>query len=318
MSSPLVRVIGLLELLEAGGTRTVGDLAARLGVDERTVRRYADHLVDVGVPVESVRGRYGGYRLAPGHRMPPLMLNDEEALAVMLALVGTADRDPAGQWGAARQTATAKIRRVLPHALTKRLDAVLATTERLGPPPAESREAEQVMLFARAALHRRPVAFCYLDRGGRESQRMVHPYGIVARARRWYLTGADAATGEVRAFRLDRIAEPTEQPGSFEVPKDFDAAGVVRRGVFAPRGGRRVSVRVRAGADEVRRRLPADLVEVEQVDDHWSRLVLYAERLDWVPSLLVGLGRPFVIEEPPELNHEVRALARRLTAYAAE
>src|SRR4051812_14127023 len=87
MSRPTARVLTLLELLQSGGTRTVGELADRLDVDERTVRRYVDHLIDLDVPVESVRGRYGGYRLAAGYRMPPLMLSDDEALAVMLGLV---------------------------------------------------------------------------------------------------------------------------------------------------------------------------------------------------------------------------------------
>ena len=87
MARPAARVLTLLELLQSGGVRTVAELAGRLGVDGRTVRRYVDHLIDLEVPVESVRGRYGGYRLAPGYRMPPLMLSDEEALAVLLGLV---------------------------------------------------------------------------------------------------------------------------------------------------------------------------------------------------------------------------------------
>src|SRR5712671_7007693 len=89
MARPAARVLTLLELLQSGGVRTVTELADRLGVDGRTVRRYVDHLLDLDVPVESVRGRYGGYRLASRYRMPPLMLNDEEALAVLLGLVGT-------------------------------------------------------------------------------------------------------------------------------------------------------------------------------------------------------------------------------------
>src|ERR1700730_15829699 len=87
MTRPTARVMALLELLQSGGVRTVAELAERLGVDERTVRRYVDHLIDLDVPVESVRGRYGGYRLGSGYRMPPLMLSDDEALAVMLGLV---------------------------------------------------------------------------------------------------------------------------------------------------------------------------------------------------------------------------------------
>src|SRR5580698_707092 len=89
MARPAARVLTLLELLQSGGVRTMAELADRLGVEGRTVRRYVDHLIDLGVPVESVRGRYGGYRLAPGYRMPPLMLSDDEALAVMLGLIAS-------------------------------------------------------------------------------------------------------------------------------------------------------------------------------------------------------------------------------------
>src|SRR5690349_22105879 len=129
MPRPTGRVLTLLELLQSGGTRTVAELADRLGVDGRTVRRYVDQLIDLDVPVESVRGRYGGYRLAPGYRLPPLMLSDDEALAVLLGLVAgrrtglMTDRTDSGA-GTASETAAAKIRRVLPQRLAGRLDAV--------------------------------------------------------------------------------------------------------------------------------------------------------------------------------------------------
>ena len=104
MTTSTTRVLALLEILQGGGTRTVADLAARLGVDERTVRRYAGHLLELGVPVESLRGRYGGYRLAPGHRMPPLMLTDEEALAVLLGLLVAQRTGPVTASGAASRS----------------------------------------------------------------------------------------------------------------------------------------------------------------------------------------------------------------------
>ena len=127
MARPTARVLSLLELLQSGGVRTVAELAGRLGVDERTIRRYADHLLDLDVPVESVRGRYGGYRLAPGYRMPPLMLSDDEALAVMLGLIAGRRIGLVTATGTASETAAAKIRRVLPGRLARRLDAVLGS-----------------------------------------------------------------------------------------------------------------------------------------------------------------------------------------------
>src|SRR5207302_2145535 len=120
MARPTGRVLTLLELLQSGGTRTMAELADRLGVGERTVRRYVDHLLDLDVPVESVRGRYGGYRLAPGYRMPPLMLADDEAVAVLLGLVGRRRATLQAGTALARASAAAKGRRGLPRALAAR------------------------------------------------------------------------------------------------------------------------------------------------------------------------------------------------------
>ena len=133
MARPTSRVLALLELLQSGGTRSVAELAARLGVDERTVRRYVGHLLDMDVPVESVRGRYGGYRLAAGYRMPPLMLGDDEALAVLLGLIAGRRAGLLIESATASETAAAKIRRMLPERLTHRLDALLAQVAFTGP-----------------------------------------------------------------------------------------------------------------------------------------------------------------------------------------
>src|SRR4051812_28594033 len=134
MTRPAARVLTLLELLQSGGVRTMAELAGRLGVDGRTVRRYVGHLIDLDVPVESVRGRYGGYRLAPGYRMPPLMLTDEEALAVLLGLVAGRRAGLMTAAGTASETAAAKIRRVLPQRLAGKLEAVLGALSFTAPP----------------------------------------------------------------------------------------------------------------------------------------------------------------------------------------
>ena len=125
MAKPLARVLALLDILQTGGTRTLRELSGRLGVDERTVRRYVDHLLDLDVPVESARGRYGGYRLAPGYRMPPLMLTDDEAVAVLVGLAGARRATLQPDTAVAVESATAKVRRVLPRALAARLDALV-------------------------------------------------------------------------------------------------------------------------------------------------------------------------------------------------
>jgi predicted DNA-binding transcriptional regulator YafY len=319
MTRPTARVLALLETLQSGGTRTVADLAARLEVDERTVRRYIEHLRDLEIPVRSVRGRYGGYRLAPGFRMPPLMLTDEEALAVLLGLIAGRRSGLAAASAAAADSAAAKLRRVLPETLGRRLDALLQTADFTAPErPGVPAEARVLLLLAEAARHRQPVAFTYADRNGRPSERVVHPYGIVAHSGRWYVTGADSSRGELRTFRLDRIADPAVRSGTFEVPDDFDPAAHVVSGLARAPWAHSVSLRIQGTVSHIRTRLPAGIATTEElpVDPPWAHVRLRAQRLDWIPPVLASLDRPFVIEHPAALRDLVRALAGRLGEYA--
>jgi predicted DNA-binding transcriptional regulator YafY len=307
MTRPTARVLALLEILQGGGTHTAAGLAERLGVDERTARRYVQHLVDLEVPIESVRGRYGGFRLVPGFRMPPLMLTDEEALAVLLGLLRAAHP--------AAEPAAAKVRRVLPKALGARFDALLETAEFTLPPAAEATPGAAVMLrVAEATRERRPILIGYLDRAGRRSDRTVHPYGLVAHHGRWYLTGADSASGEVRTFRLDRVTRVRVAEGAFAPPEDFDPARAVLASLAETPWRHRVVVRVRGAVADVRARLPRGLATVEAGEDGWALVRLRAERLDWLPGLLAGLGLPFVVAEPAELRAAVRTWAEGIAA----
>lgn len=328
MTRPTARVLALLEILQAGGTRTAVDLAERLGVDERTVRRYVAHLVDLGVPVESVRGRYGGIHLVPGYRMPPLMLTDDEALAVVLGLVGSRRSGSAGTGGVpgastvALESATAKVLRVLPKTLAHRLDALLTGLRFTAPTgdPATV-QADHLLVVAEAARDRRPVALDYTDSQGHRSSRTVHPYGIVAHAGRWYVTAADPAAPGVRTFRVDRIEALSTLPGSFEVPEGFDPAGALLQAVAGAPRRHAVRLRVQAPVDAVRGMFPAGIATLDDTDDTddtgWTRVVIQVERLDWVPTVLAGVPVPFVVDGPEELRPMVRALAARLTAAAA-
>src|SRR5580692_4107997 len=168
MARPTTHVLTLLELLQSGGIRTVAELADRLGVDGRTVRRYVDHLIDLDVPVESVRGRYGGYRLASGYRMPPLMLSDDEALAVLLGLVAGRRTGLMTTTGTASETAAAKIRRVLPERLARRLDTVLESLAFTALPAEFPAPQTAVLLtIADAVHHHRPVWIRYAAASGR-------------------------------------------------------------------------------------------------------------------------------------------------------
>ncbi|MDT0455979.1 WYL domain-containing protein [Streptomyces sp. DSM 41527] len=268
MTTSTARVLALLEILQGGGTRTVPDLAARLGVDERTVRRYAGHLLELGVPVDSVRGRYGGYRLAPGYRMPPLMLTEDEALAVLLGLLAAQRAGLVTTSAAASESAAAKLRRVLPKALGRRLAALPAAADFTARPrPAAAPDAGVLLGLAEAARHQRPVALTYTDRKGRGSDRTVLPYGLVAHSGRWYLTGADPAAGEgeVRTFRLDRITAATVQPGSFTVPPAFDPVTTVLDSLAQTPWRHEVSLRVHDSVQHLRRHLPADIATLSTI-----------------------------------------------------
>jgi predicted DNA-binding transcriptional regulator YafY len=311
-------VLALLEILQAGGTRTVVELAERLAVDERTVRRYAAHLVDLDIPVRSVRGRYGGYRLAPGYRMPPLMLTGEEALAVLLSLLIFRRSETAAASAVAAESAAAKLHRVLPIALAGRLEALAETVEfTAGARAVATPEADVLLLLAQAARDRSPVAIGYVDRDGRRSERTLHPYGIVAHAARWYVIGADSASGEVRLFRLDRVTTPTVLAGSFDVPPGFEPAGRVLGALAQAPYRHEVAVRVHGTVEEVRPLLPPSVAVLDDTPDgSWVRVRIRAERLDWIPGLLVGTGRRFVVEHPEELRLLVRKLGEQLLEAA--
>ncbi len=314
MPRPTARVLALLELLQSGGTRTVGDLADRLGVDERTVRRYVAHLLELEVPVESVRGRYGGYRLGPGYRMPPLMLTDDEAVAVLVGLVA----GPQPGVGAARiaaESATAKIRRVLPKPLAARLGALLDTAHFPGRPhPGSAAESDVLLLVAEAARDRHTLDITHVSRNGRTTERTVHPYGVVAHAGHWYLTAHDGTSGEIRTFRLDRVTEVKPGAATFDVPANVRPQDEVLGALARTPWRHLVSVKVHADPDAIQSRMPLGLATMTPLTDErgWTRVEIRAERLDWVPAVLASLDADFVIEGPDELRGRVRALAQRL------
>jgi predicted DNA-binding transcriptional regulator YafY len=325
MARPTGRVLTLLELLQSGGTRTMAELADRLGVDGRTVRRYVDHLIDLDVPVESVRGRYGGYRLAAGFRMPPLMLGDDEALAVLLGLIAGRRSGLMTSAGTASETAAAKIRRVLPKRVAVKLESVLeslAFTDQSG--EVDAPNTDVLLTIADAVRHRRPISIRYTARDGRRSERTLHPYGIVAHSGHWYVTGEDPELGdggEDRTFRLDRIADARTLPGSFEPPAGLDSAQRVLSGFAAADYRYEVVLRVQGTPERIRARIPASVATVTEAadgddDDGWPRVEIHAESLDWMPPLLASLDLPFVIERPDELRELVLAFAERLAASA--
>ncbi|MHA3704201.1 helix-turn-helix transcriptional regulator [Jatrophihabitans sp. YIM 134969] len=331
MVQSTARVMALLEILQSGGTRTVAELATRLEVDKRTVRRYVENLRELDIPVDSVRGRYGGYRLARHFRMPPLMLTDEEALAVVWALLAARASGSSPASPTAVDAALGKLRRVLPNALAGRIDAVLETTEftsAVHGSKARAADVEQdaaalVLELAEAARDLQVVTFDYTTGRGQQERREVHPHGVVAHEGRLYLAAHDVARAAARTFRLDRMANLARTGGTFDPPTTPQST--VRRvtGPLPPDPTRHdVSFLVQADPADVRQFFPellasVDPVATSDVDDTWVRVVVRAERLDWVAQRLAAVDRPFHVERPPELRDVLGGLAHRLLGAAS-
>jgi predicted DNA-binding transcriptional regulator YafY len=330
VSHPAGRVLGMLELLQASHVLTGAQLASRLEVDERSVRRYARTLTDLGVPVVAARGRYGGYRLRPGFKLPPLMLTDDEAVAVLLGLT-IAGRLGLSTATPATDTALAKIQRVLPAALASRLGAVLDTlgfTLRRRSTP-DARPTASVLLTVGAAIRdRRQLRLRYQSWQARQATpspdpgqpddlppRTLAPYGIVFHSGQWYVAGLDGRSGEVRTFRLDRMAQVTITDQPYELPDGFDAVEHVTLSLSRVPYQHAVEVLLETDLATARTRVPATIAELSQRPDG-VLLRARAQRLDGMAQLLAGLGWPFTVLGPPQLRAELAAHAARLTDYA--
>lgn len=310
------RLLALLETLQAQPSVTGPALAARLGVDVRTVRRDIVALHDLGIPVEAERGRHGGYRLRPGYKLPPLMLTDDEAVAVALGLIagdqlGLATEVPA------TASALAKIQRVLPASLATRLDslreALGLTLSRRDP---GTRPASAVLLaLGEAARHRRRVRLAYRSWRGSVSERDLDPYGVVFHAGRWYAAGHDHQSGEVRTFRLDRIAAVEQTRQTFVPPEGFDAVAHVTGSLAAVPYAWQVDVVLETSFTEASRRLPPTVASLTETDGG-VLLSARAEDLAGMAALLAGLGWAFTIVRPPELRAAVAAHGQRLLDLA--
>jgi predicted DNA-binding transcriptional regulator YafY len=319
MTHPTTRILALLELLQASRRMGGAELAARLGVDPRTLRRYVLRLQDLGIPVEAERGRYGGYRLLPGYKLPPLMLTEDEATAVVLGLLA-GRRLGMATAATAADSALAKIQRVLPAAVRDRVGAVEATlgltlTPRAAPTPATA----TVLTLAEAARQGRRVRIRYRSWRGEETERDLDPYGLVLHAGRWYVTGHDHRRGQVRTFRLDRVLAAEPGAEAFVAPAGFDPVDQVMRSLARVPYTHAVEVVLDTSMAEARRRIPPEVGTLSDAGDAAGGGVLLraqAERLDGMARLLAGLGWPFVIREPAVLRTAVRDLAGRLAAQA--
>ncbi len=312
MSRPASRLLAFLELLQSRPVVDGGEAARRLGVSERTIRRYAVALHDLGIPVDGQPGIGGGYRLRPGTRLPPLTLSDEEATA---AVVGLAIAEQRGLGGA--QGALAKIARVLPERLARRVGRLREELSLAGEPDPAPASGETLLLIAEAVRRRRSLRVDYTRRDGTQSTREIDPLGLVARRGGWYVPARDRASGELRTFRADRITSAEMGEPAAPPEPGFDPAAYVVQALARLPLAWEVVVVLDAPPGEVAARVPATLAELE-AEGTGTRLGLRADSLDWAAGLLAGLGADFRIVRPDELREPLARLAARLTAAARD
>ncbi|MGZ6391029.1 MAG: helix-turn-helix transcriptional regulator, partial [Ktedonobacterales bacterium] len=231
MYYPTTRVLTVLELLQSRNRIGGAELAERLEVDVRTVRRYITMLQDLGIPVEGTRGRYGAYRLRPGFKLPPLMFSEDEALALVLGLLA-ARRLGLTLAAPATEGALAKVERVLPLALRERVRAVEETLViEAGTRDVLPASGEIVVTLGTAAQQQRRIWLRYRAWEGEESERAMDPYGLVYRAGRWYVVGYCHLRDGVRVFRLDRVLSVELLADTFKRPPDLNLLEHVERGI---------------------------------------------------------------------------------------
>lgn len=315
MSHPLTRVLTLLELLQSNVTLTGAELAQRLDTDGRTVRRYIAHLRELGIPVEAERGRHGGYRLARGYRMPPLLLTNDEALAVVLGLLA-AERLGMGTAAPAGAGAQAKIERVLPHALREPLAAMRETLSFTADAVIGQAPGTVVLLaLAQACADRTTVGIEHRSGRQEHTERDIDPYGVVFHTGRWYVVGHDHLRENLRKFRIDRIASVTPGAHHFTAPDGFDAVAYLTSTLGDGPYRWEVEVTIDGPLDAIARRLPGSGVTLTALP---TGVLMQArsERLDGMAHLLASLEWPFTIHRPDELRGALEDLADRLTAAA--
>jgi len=314
VASPTARLLALLEALQSQPVATGRELAGRLGIDPRTLRRYVAALQELGIPVEGQRGVGGGYRLRPGYRLPPLMLTDDEAVVVALGLVA-AQRFGLDTESAAAEGALAKVHRVLPVELRRRLEALESTlaftaAATTGAPV----PGDTALLIADAIRRRRRVRTTYRSFSGATSVRELSPHGLVVHAGRWYLAAYDHGRDDARTFRVDRMsrAEIADE-AAVAPPEGFDAVAHVSGSLARVPWTWEVEVVLHAPLARATERIPPTLAELAETDGG-TLLRMRVESLDWMASLLAGLDVDFTIRRPDELRAGVGELASRLLA----
>lgn len=305
------RTLQLLSLFQTHRYWSGAELAERLGVSVRTLRRDVDRLRELGYPVEAHRGVDGGYELAPGATLPPLAVDDDEAVALAIGLRAAAQGAVAGIEESSIRALT-KVMQVMPPRLRRRVDALTAVTVPAVGDPGPTVDAAVLTAVAQACWDEEVVCFSYTDRGGETMERRVEPHRLVSLGRRWYLVAFDLGRNDWRSFRLDRLEDLRGTGGRFR-PRQLpaaDAAAFVRAGIANAPAAHTVEALVHAPAPTVRAAL-GHWGTVEVVDDNRCRLRMTADTLDWPALALGAVGAEFEVVGPPEMTERIREWGTR-------
>jgi predicted DNA-binding transcriptional regulator YafY len=306
------RLLALLSLLQARRDWAGAELADRLGVSGRTIRRDVERLRDLGYPVDSLTGPAGGYRLQAGAAMPPLLLDDEEAIAIAVGLRTAARASVTGIEETAVR-ALVKLEQVLPSHLRRRVRSLSSAT--IAPPVGgPTVDPQHLTVIAAACRDAERLRFAYRRRDGTDSRREVEPHSLVNLGWRWYLVAWDRGREDWRSFRVDRLERPASTGVRFTARPlpAADAAAFVRDSITGAPTRYEAVVVLRAPAGELAGRVPARWGTLEPLDDHSCELRTGDDDLRWLAMRIAMLGVDFEVREPPELLDHLRALAQRL------
>jgi predicted DNA-binding transcriptional regulator YafY len=316
MSETSSRLLELLSLLQGRRDWPGDELAERLEVSGRTIRRDVERLRRLGYPVESITGPAGGYRLRAGAAMPPLLLDDEEAIAIAVGLRTAARTSVTGIEETAVR-ALVKLEQVLPAHLRRRVAALGSATFTL-PPAGPTVDPQHLTVIAAACRDSECLRFNYRSRDGTPSRRHVEPHSLLNHGRRWYLVAWDRAREDWRTFRIDRLASPSPAGARF-TPRALparDAAAFVEQSISSAPNRFEAVVILHAPAREIVSRVPSHWGTIEPIDASTCEYRTGDDDLRWLAVRVAMLGVDFELREPPELVDEVRALASRLRRAA--
>ncbi|RIK16080.1 MAG: transcriptional regulator [Acidobacteria bacterium] len=316
MTDTTGRVLQLLGLLQSRAMWTGPELAERLGVTTRSVRRDVERLRQLGYPVRASTGVGGGYQLGAGGKLPPLLLDPEEAVAVTVSLRLAAGGSVSGVEESALR-ALAKLDQVLPANLRGEVEAIsqaVAVVEGVNAPV----DARLLSTVARACRDRVLLDFAYRARDGAASERRVEPYRVVAMGRRWYLLAFDVDKGDWRSFRLDRVEVGRVHATTFRfTPREApDPVEYIRDSVIRSPYRYVARLRIHAPLDDVAARVPQNAGQLTDLGDGTCELETGAETLDYLAIETLWLGVDFEVLDPPELRDRVREIAARLRSAA--